>query len=107
MTQPCAHSLPTKFLHGALALVATYQLAFIGFVERPRNGAPGNLFYQFHEVVGLTTLGVVSAFWSVGAGTTWRNILAGIVPVVLVDEIAGTCCGSWPALGGAAPVQTA
>ncbi|MHB1590637.1 MAG: cytochrome b/b6 domain-containing protein [Sulfuricella sp.] len=63
MTQPGAHSLPTKLLHGVLALAVTYQLAFIGFVERPRNGAPGNLFYQFHEIVGLTTLGVVSAFW--------------------------------------------
>ena len=63
MTQPSAYSLPTKLLHAALALAVTYQLVFIGLVERPRKGAPGNLFYQIHEIVGLTTLGVVSAFW--------------------------------------------
>jgi cytochrome b561 len=63
MTRSGTHSLATKLLHGALALAVTCQLAFVGLVERPRNGVPGNIFYQFHEVVGLTTLAVVGASW--------------------------------------------
>ena len=56
-------SLPTKLLHAALALAVLWQLGASGFVERPRAAKPGNVFYEIHEVVGLTTLAVVMLFW--------------------------------------------
>ncbi len=56
-------SLPTRLLHLALLTAVLWQLTASGLVERPRIGRPGNLFYRIHEVVGLTALGVVLAFW--------------------------------------------
>lgn len=56
-------SVLTKLLHAALLLSVLWQLAASGLIEPPRAGQPGNLFYEIHEVVGLTTLGLVFAFW--------------------------------------------
>lgn len=63
MSNPLFHSLTIRLPHGALAPAVTYQLVFIDLVEGPRSGAPGNLFYETHEIVGLATLRIVSAFW--------------------------------------------
>lgn len=101
MIQPGAHSLPTKLLHATLALAVTYQLAFIGFVERPRNGEPGNLFYQIHQIVGLTTLGVVSVFWVwslVRRGeTSWPALFPWFSPTRL-RALAADVSRHWAAL---------
>lgn len=56
-------SLTTKLLHAALMLSVLWQLGASGLVERPRAGRPANFFYEVHQIVGLTTLGVVLAFW--------------------------------------------
>jgi cytochrome b561 len=56
-------SLLTKILHDSLLLSVLWQLIASGLVERPRDGQAGNLFYEVHKVVGLTTLGLVLAFW--------------------------------------------
>jgi cytochrome b561 len=56
-------TLPTKLLHAALLLSVLWQLGASGLVERPRTGQPGNVFYEVHQIVGLTTLGLVLAFW--------------------------------------------
>jgi len=101
MTLPSVHSLPTKILHGVLALAVTYQLAFIGLVEQPRKGAPGNLFYQIHEIVGLSTLGVVSAFWIwvlVRRGeTSWPALFPWFAPARL-RNLAADIGRHWAAL---------
>jgi len=54
---------PTKLMHAALLLSVLWQLGASGLVERPRAGQPGNAFYEIHQIVGLTTLGLVLAFW--------------------------------------------
>lgn len=56
-------TLPTKLLHAALLLSVLWQLGASGLVERPRAGQPGDFFYEVHQIVGLTTLGLVLAFW--------------------------------------------
>ena len=56
-------TLPTKLMHAALLLSVLWQLGASGLVERPRAGQPGNAFYEIHQIVGLTTLGLVLAFW--------------------------------------------
>lgn len=56
-------TLPTKLLHAALLMSVLWQLGASGLVERPRAGQPGNVFYEVHQIIGLTTLGLVLAFW--------------------------------------------
>ena len=80
LSHPPLHSLTTRLLHGALALGVTYQLVFIGLVEGPRRGAPGNLFYEIHEIVGLTTLAIVSAFWLWSLARRRETRLAALFP---------------------------
>ena len=58
-----ARSWFTKMLHGLLLLVVAHQLLLVTWVERPRGAAAGNVFYTWHETVGVTTLGIVTAFW--------------------------------------------
>jgi len=68
-------------------------------VERPRNGAPGNLFYQFHEVVGLTMLGVVSTFWVLArrGETSWAALFPWFLPARL-RALAADLARHWAAL---------
>lgn len=56
-------SLATRLLHATLLLAVCWQLIGSNFIERPRATRPGNAMYEWHEVVGLATLGVVLAFW--------------------------------------------
>lgn len=56
-------SLFTRLLHAAIALAVVAQLVGIGLAEPPSHGAPGNLAFSVHQVVGLGTLGVLAAFW--------------------------------------------
>ena len=52
-------SLFTRLLHAAIALAVVAQLVGIGLAEPPSHGAPGNLAFSVHQVVGLGTLGVL------------------------------------------------
>lgn len=56
-------SIATRVLHSALLLSVLWQLIGSNFIERPRAASPANAMYEVHEVVGLTTLGLVLAFW--------------------------------------------
>ncbi|MEQ8693963.1 MAG: cytochrome b/b6 domain-containing protein [Gammaproteobacteria bacterium] len=57
-------SLITRALHAVLALVIVNQLAVSLFMERPvTGGLPENLAFEFHEVVGLTSVFVLGLFW--------------------------------------------
>lgn len=62
-SDPTRRTLATRALHGALLLAVLWQLIGSSFIERPRTGQPGNLMYDLHEIVGLSTLGLVVAFW--------------------------------------------
>lgn len=61
--EPIRRALATRALHGALLLAVLWQLLGSNFIERPRVAQPGNAMYELHEFVGLTTLGLVLAFW--------------------------------------------
>lgn len=61
--EPTRRALVTRLLHGALLLAVLWQLIGSNFIERPRAGQPANLMYELHEIGGLTTLGLVVAFW--------------------------------------------
>lgn len=63
MLEPARHSIATRLLHGTLLLAVLWQLIGSNFIERPRAAQPGNVMYEVHEVVGLSTLGLVLAFW--------------------------------------------
>jgi cytochrome b561 len=56
-------SLFTKLLHAALLLAVAHQLVLVGLVERPRGASAGNVFFAWHQAVGLVTLGIVTVFW--------------------------------------------
>lgn len=73
-------TLPTKLLHAALLLSVLWQLGASGLVERPRAAQTGNLFYEVHQIVGLTTLGLVLAFWLWSAMRRRETALAALFP---------------------------
>lgn len=77
---PNRRTLPTRLLHAALLLSVLWQLGASGLVERPRTGQPGNAFYAIHQVVGLTTLGLVLAFWLWSAVRRRETPLAALLP---------------------------
>jgi len=57
-------SLTTRILHAALAVAIVHQLVVSLFMERPRPGGPTeNLAFEFHETVGLISLGLLALFW--------------------------------------------
>ena len=56
-------SLFTKLLHTAVLLAVAHQLFLVGLVERPRGATAGNVFFTWHQTVGLVTLGIVTTFW--------------------------------------------
>lgn len=57
------HTLPTRLLHGALALAILVQLlSSLGMVPE-EHGQAGNLLYGAHEVAGVASFGLVLAFW--------------------------------------------
>jgi cytochrome b561 len=58
-----SRSLFTKLLHAALLLAVAHQLFLVGFVEPPGDAFAGNIFFAWHETVGVLTLGIVTAFW--------------------------------------------
>ena len=57
------HSWFTKLLHGLLLVAVAHQLLLVSWVERPRGASAGNVFYTWHETVGVITLGMVTGFW--------------------------------------------
>ncbi|HWS05151.1 MAG TPA: cytochrome b/b6 domain-containing protein [Burkholderiaceae bacterium] len=61
--EPIRRTLVTRALHGALLLAVGWQLLGSNFIERPRAARPGNAMYEWHEIGGLITLGLVMAFW--------------------------------------------
>ena len=62
MTKPI-RSLLTKLLHGALLCSVLFQLIGSTWIEIPETAQPGNFFYELHQIVGLVTLALVTAFW--------------------------------------------
>ena len=62
MTQPI-RSLLTKLLHGALLCSVLFQLIGSTWIEIPETTQPGNFFCELHQIVGLVTLALVTAFW--------------------------------------------
>ena len=61
--EPILRTAFTRLLHAALLLAALWQLIGSNFIEPARVGQPANLMFELHEIVGLTTLGLVVAFW--------------------------------------------
>jgi cytochrome b561 len=54
----------TRILHAALAVAIVHQLVTSLFMERPRpGGSSGNFAFEFHEAVGLASLGLLALFW--------------------------------------------
>lgn len=58
-----AWSWPTRLLHLLVALAVTHQLVVSLVMAAPEDGRPGDVFYEFHETVGLATFAVVLAYW--------------------------------------------
>lgn len=56
-------SLMTKALHGLLAVAVIHQLVIINFMIAPKPGRPENFAFELHEWVGLTSLGLLLAYW--------------------------------------------
>lgn len=56
-------SLATRLLHWMVAAAVLTQLIGVGFVERPRGGAPGNWFFDLHQSVGLGAFALLAGFW--------------------------------------------
>ncbi|OHC95965.1 MAG: hypothetical protein A2792_09360 [Sphingomonadales bacterium RIFCSPHIGHO2_01_FULL_65_20] len=56
-------SLLTKALHGLLAVAVIHQLVIINFMIAPKPGRPENFAFELHEWVGLTSLGLLLAYW--------------------------------------------
>lgn len=62
-TNSSKHTLPTRLLHGALALAILVQLSSsLGMVPEEHDHA-GNLLYGAHEVAGVASFDLVLAFW--------------------------------------------
>lgn len=61
--EPIRRTCVTRLLHGSLLLAVLWQLIGSNFIERPRADQPANLMFELHEIGGLTTLGLVVAFW--------------------------------------------
>lgn len=53
----------TKALHGLLAIAVIHQLAISNFMIAPKAGRPENLAFELHEWVGLTSFGLLLAYW--------------------------------------------
>ena len=87
--KPTGRTLPTKLLHAALLLTVLWQLGASGIVERPRAGQPGNVLYGVHQIVGLTTLGLVLAFWLWSAVRRRETPLAALFPWFSRQRLSG------------------
>jgi len=58
------NTLTTRVLHAALAAAIVHQLVTSFFMEEPKpGGQTGNLAFDFHETVGLVSLGLLALFW--------------------------------------------
>lgn len=59
--------MPTKLLHGVLALGVTFQLFVSLIMQVPRPGrtpaAMGLLWFHMHEWIGLATVAVIAVHW--------------------------------------------
>jgi cytochrome b561 len=57
-------SLPTRLLHLMLAAATIHQLVVSLFMQMPRPpGRTGDLAFDFHQIVGLASLGILLLFW--------------------------------------------
>jgi cytochrome b561 len=53
----------TRLLHLVLLVAIVHQLLNSEFMRRPLPGDPPSVLYVMHEYIGLTSFGVVLAFW--------------------------------------------
>lgn len=71
-------SLLTKILHGLLAVAVIHQLVIINFMIAPKPGRPENFAFELHEWVGLTSFGLLAAYW------LWTLVRRGEAPFHLL-----------------------
>jgi cytochrome b561 len=58
-------SLPTRLLHLMLAAATIHQLVVSLFMQMPHPaGRAGDLAFDFHQIVGLASLGILLLFWA-------------------------------------------
>lgn len=96
-----SRGLPTRLLHVALLASVLWQLVGSNLLEPPRNGQPGNLFYQVHQVVGLATLGLVLAFWVWTALRRRETPIGALFPwlsAIRVKAVADDVAAHWTQL---------
>lgn len=53
----------TRVLHLLIAVAVVHQLGVSLIMIAPEAGKTGNIYYEFHESVGLVSFGIVSAYW--------------------------------------------
>ena len=58
------HSTLTRLLHLGIAASIIHQLVVSLFMQTPTASSPGDLAWQAHQTVGLTSLGFLLAFWA-------------------------------------------
>lgn len=62
-TRKLSWSWLTRVLHLLIALAVVHQLGVSLIMVVPEAGKPGNIYYEFHESVGLASFGIVLAYW--------------------------------------------
>ena len=70
ITPRLRRSIVTRLLHAALLACVLWQLIGSNFIEAPRETSPANAMFGIHRAIGLTTLGLVLAFW---LWSLWRR----------------------------------
>ena len=70
----------TRLAHAGLALAVTLQLATSLVMRAPSAGAPENVWFEIHEISGLTALVFAGAFWIVVATRRGGAPMAALFP---------------------------
>ena len=59
------HTLPTRLVHAGVALAVVTQLLTSRVMKPAEDGHAGNLWFEFHEYVGLAAFALILLFWIV------------------------------------------
>ena len=96
-----SRGLPTRLLHIALLVSVLWQLIGSNWVEPPQSDQSGNWFYQVHQVMGLTTLALVLAFWLWAALRHRETPIGALFPwfsAIRMKSVAADVAAHWTQL---------
>lgn len=62
-TRQTTWSWPTRLLHFLLAMAVLHQVLISLIMTTPKQDRPGDTYFEFHEIVGLSTFAIVTAYW--------------------------------------------